>query len=160
MVVPPRERDARDFVFDLSCPAGLVRGLGLILDFAMRTSEVGDTIVAPPRPRQGLLPAGPGPQTPLGALSINSNAPFAAEVQSEIEHLVARAFRRDSRLVVINSSFVEIDPSKTWMTWHVGTLAKPSRRALPNSRHRLVRRRLRGMWKYKFAHTSNSHGTF
>src|SRR5215475_1479584 len=64
LVVPPLERDARGllfFVFDLSCFASLARGLGLVLDLAMRTSEVGDTIVAPPRPRQGQLPAGSGP---------------------------------------------------------------------------------------------------
>src|SRR5215470_19615726 len=56
LVILPLERDAvcaLFFVFDLSRFAGLVRGLGLVLDLAMRTSEVGDTIVAPPRPRSG-----------------------------------------------------------------------------------------------------------
>src|SRR6516164_2892179 len=64
LVVLPLERDAvcvRFFVFDLSCFAGLVPGLGLVLG-AMWTSEVGDTIVAPPRPRSGQLPAGSGPE--------------------------------------------------------------------------------------------------
>src|SRR6516165_1750508 len=68
LVVPPLERDARCvlfFVFDLSWFAGLVRGLSFVLDLAMRTSEVGDTIVAPPRPRPGQPPAGSGPKTPL-----------------------------------------------------------------------------------------------
>src|SRR6516165_4961960 len=64
LVVPPRERDAGGFVFDLSCLAGLVRALGLVLDFAIRTSEVGDTIVAttstPPRP----IARGFGPEAP------------------------------------------------------------------------------------------------
>src|SRR6516165_8680122 len=85
--IPPLERDARGvlfFEFDLSCLAGLVRGLGLVLDFAMRTSEVGDTIVAPPRPRQGQSPAGSVRRRRLSASSRNSNAPFAAEVQSNI----------------------------------------------------------------------------
>src|SRR5215471_7598336 len=56
LVFPLLERDARGalfFVFDLSRFAGLMRGLGLVLDLGMRTSEVGDTIVAPPRPRSG-----------------------------------------------------------------------------------------------------------
>ena len=44
--IPPLERDAVCvffFVFDLSCFAGLVRGLGLVLDLAIN-DEVGDTI--------------------------------------------------------------------------------------------------------------------
>jgi len=56
LVFPLLERDARGalfFVFDLSRFAGLMRGLGLVLDLGMRTSEVGDTIVALPRPRSG-----------------------------------------------------------------------------------------------------------
>src|SRR5215471_18839568 len=56
LVILLLKRDARGalfFVFDLSRFAGLVRGLGLVLDLAMRTSEVADTIVAPPRPRSG-----------------------------------------------------------------------------------------------------------
>src|SRR6185369_3786230 len=67
LVVSPRERDARGvlfFVFDLSCLAGRARGFGFLLDLAMRTSEVGDTIVAPPRPRQSQPPAGFGLDAP------------------------------------------------------------------------------------------------
>src|ERR1700745_4147486 len=59
LVLLPLERDRRCglfFVFDLSCFAGLVRELGPVLTLAMRTSEVGDTIVAPPRPRSGQPP--------------------------------------------------------------------------------------------------------
>jgi hypothetical protein len=44
-----------------------------------------DTIVAPPRPRPGQLPAGSGPRRRYGAPRLDSNAPFAAEVQSNIE---------------------------------------------------------------------------
>src|SRR5215813_5873331 len=45
LVVRTLERNARGvlcFVFDLSCFAGLVRGLSFVLTLAMRTSEVGD----------------------------------------------------------------------------------------------------------------------
>src|SRR5215470_12902465 len=67
LVVLPPKRDTvcvLFFAFDLSCFAGVVRGLSLVLDLTMRTSEVGDTIVAPPRPRQGQPPAGFGPDPP------------------------------------------------------------------------------------------------
>src|SRR5215470_4702166 len=56
LVLAPLERDARGallLMFDLTCLAGPVRGLDLVLTLAMRTSEVGDIIVAPPRPRSG-----------------------------------------------------------------------------------------------------------
>src|SRR5262249_25870215 len=56
LVLPPLARatgGALLLVFDLSCFVGLVRGLGRVLDLAIRTSEVGDIIVAPPRPRSG-----------------------------------------------------------------------------------------------------------
>src|SRR5215813_11277005 len=56
LVFPLLERDARGalfFVFDLSRFAGLMRGLGVVLDRGMRISGVGYTIVAPPRPRSG-----------------------------------------------------------------------------------------------------------
>ena len=45
--------------------------------------------VAPPRPRKGQLPAGSVTGRQLGVLSINSNAPFEAEVQSNKSNLVA-----------------------------------------------------------------------
>src|SRR5262249_46435783 len=82
LVARPLERDAvcvRFFVFDLSCFAGLLRGLGLVLNLTIRTSEEGDTIVARPRPRPGQPPAGSNPKTPPGASGLNSNAPFAPE---------------------------------------------------------------------------------
>src|SRR5262249_44316300 len=47
LVPPPLERDVRGAFF------GLGRGLDLVLTLAMRISEVGDIIVAPPRPRSG-----------------------------------------------------------------------------------------------------------
>src|SRR6516165_327254 len=81
---PPLEHDAVRiffFVFDLSCFAGLLRGLRLVLNLAMRTSEVGDTIVAPRRPRSGQPPAGSGPKAPLPRLrphqqrSVRSRSP-------------------------------------------------------------------------------------
>src|SRR6516164_8369232 len=58
-------RPAFRFDFLLGAFAGLERELGFGLDFAIRTSEVDDTIVAPPRPRKGQLPAGSGPKAPL-----------------------------------------------------------------------------------------------
>src|SRR5262252_8403908 len=66
LVVLPPERDAVCvffFAVDLSCFAGLLRGLDLVLDLAIK-NLVGDTIVAPPRPRSGQLPAGSGPKAP------------------------------------------------------------------------------------------------
>src|SRR5262252_9047943 len=54
LVFPLLKADTRPaFCFDflLGAFGGLERALGFGLDFAMRTSEVGDTIVAPPRPR-------------------------------------------------------------------------------------------------------------
>ena len=76
IVAPPRARSmlrtrsclvfpllkAVRFHFLLGALAGFERELGFGLDFATRTSEVSDTIVAPPRPRQGQLPAGFGPE--------------------------------------------------------------------------------------------------
>jgi hypothetical protein len=53
-------RPAFRFDFLLGAFAGLERELGFGLDFAIRTSEVDDAIVAPPRPRKGQLPAGSG----------------------------------------------------------------------------------------------------
>ena len=88
LVLPPLARatgSALLLVFDLNCLAGLVLRLDLVLTLDMRTSEVGDINVAPPRPRSGQLTAGSNPKTPPGASGINSNAPFAAEVQSNIE---------------------------------------------------------------------------
>src|SRR6516162_2530569 len=58
LVVLALERDARRvlvFAFDLSCFAGPVRGLRLVLDLAIKDLRIGDTIVAPPRPRSGQL---------------------------------------------------------------------------------------------------------
>src|SRR5215831_18312586 len=89
LVVPPLERDAPCvffFVFDLSCFAGLVRGLGLALNLAMKdlrgrrhpSSHHLD-------PAQVSHPRGPVLRRRYGASGLNSNAPFAAEVQSNIE---------------------------------------------------------------------------
>jgi hypothetical protein len=50
------------FHFLLGALAGFERELGFGLNFATRTSEVSDTIVAPPRPRLGQQPAGFGPE--------------------------------------------------------------------------------------------------
>ena len=56
------------FDFPLGAFAGFERELGFGLDLDIRTSKVGDTIVAPPRPRSGQLPAGSGPKAPLRRL--------------------------------------------------------------------------------------------
>src|SRR5215470_3529301 len=88
LVIPLLERDAvcaLFFVFDLSCFARLVLGLRLVSDLAIRTSEVGDTIVAPPRPRSGEPPAGYVPKRCYGVSGINTNARFAAEVQPDFQ---------------------------------------------------------------------------
>src|SRR6516165_8419963 len=99
LVVPPLERDARCvlfFVFDLSCFAGLVRGLSFVLDLAMRTSEVGDTIVAPPRPRPGQPPAGFSPKAPLRRLwphqqrSVRSRSPVQHPAILLLDHIYVR----------------------------------------------------------------------
>src|SRR5215831_5270241 len=47
------------FVFDLSCFAGLVRGLGFVLTLAMRTSEVDDSSSHHFDPAQVSDPRGP-----------------------------------------------------------------------------------------------------
>src|SRR6516165_11878216 len=89
LVVLPLERDARCvlfFAFDLSCFAGLVRGLGLVLNLAMKdlrgrrhpSSHHLD-------PAQVSYPRGPVLRRRYGASGLTSNAPFAAEVQSNIE---------------------------------------------------------------------------
>src|SRR5215470_16539165 len=89
LVVPPLERDAVCvffFVFDLSCFAGLVRGLGVVLNLAMKdlrgrrhpSSHHLD-------PAQVSDPRGPVLRRRYAASGLTSNAPFAAEVQSNIE---------------------------------------------------------------------------
>jgi len=70
---------------------GLERDRLLALAFFTGTSEVDDIIVAPPRPHRGLATRGVRASAPLvGALSPNSNAPFAAVVQRNVSNLVAR----------------------------------------------------------------------
>src|SRR6516162_2175554 len=89
LVVPPLERGAvcaLFLVFDLSCFAGLVRELGLVLNLAMKdlrgrrhpSSHHLD-------PAQVSHPRGPVLRRHCGASGLTSNAPFAAEVQSNIE---------------------------------------------------------------------------
>ena len=89
LVILPLERDARCvpfFVFDLSCVAGLARGLGLVLNLAMRTSEVGDTVVAPPRPRSGWPPAKSRPKAPLWRLQHHQQRSFRS--RSPVEQAI------------------------------------------------------------------------
>src|SRR6516164_3834667 len=74
------------FVFDLSCFAGLVRGLGVVLDLAIK--DLGGrrhhrrTTSTPLRSATRLVRS---LRRRYGASGITSNAPFAAEVQSNIE---------------------------------------------------------------------------
>jgi hypothetical protein len=85
LVVPPLERDAVCvffFVFDLSRFAGLVRGLGLVLALAikdLRGRRLYRRTTSTP-----LRSATRGVRS-YGASGLNNNAPFAAEVQSNIE---------------------------------------------------------------------------
>src|SRR6516225_12118156 len=97
LVVLPLERGAvcvLFLVFDLSCFAGLVRGLGVVLNLAIGTSEVGDTIVAPPRPRSGQPPAGSGPKTPPPRLqphqqrSVRSRSPVEQPAKADIDRAI------------------------------------------------------------------------
>src|SRR6516225_3876783 len=84
LVVLPLERDAVCvffFVFDLSRFAGKVRGLGPVLNLAIRDC---DTIVVPPDPAQVSHPRGPVLRRRYGVSGITRNAPFTAEVQSNI----------------------------------------------------------------------------
>src|SRR6516162_8931513 len=86
-VVLPLERDARGvlfFLFDLRCFTGFVRGLGFVLILAIRTSEVCDSIVAPPRPRPGQPPAGSGPKAPLRRL--RSHQQRSVRSRSPVQH--------------------------------------------------------------------------
>src|SRR6516225_4658994 len=88
LVVPPLERDAVCvffFVFDLSRFAGLVRGLGLVLNLAMKDlrgrRHHRRTTSTPLRSdTRGVRSSGA-----YGASGLTSNAPFAAEVQSNFE---------------------------------------------------------------------------
>src|SRR6516225_12498094 len=88
LVVPPLERDAVCvffFAFDLSCFAGLVRGLGLVLNLAMKDLRGRRPSSHHLDPAQVRYPRGPVPRRRDGASGLTSNAPFAAEVQSNIE---------------------------------------------------------------------------
>src|SRR6516164_1360534 len=85
LVVPSLERDARCvrfFVFDLSCFAGLVRGLGVVLDLAIKDSTPSSHHLDPAQVSHS---RGPVLRRCYVASGITSNAPFAAEVQSNIE---------------------------------------------------------------------------
>ena len=67
-----------------------------------RTSEVGDTIAAPPRPRSGQPPAGSGPKAPLGRLrhqqqrSVRSRSPVQHRAITSAIRLFRRGHRRAS----------------------------------------------------------------
>jgi len=74
--------------------ADFEREPGFELDFAMRTSKVGDIIVAPPRPRQSIWSRGSVLRQRAGAFGLSSNTPFAAEVQRKMGNLVALLLRR------------------------------------------------------------------
>src|SRR6516165_11290266 len=86
--IPPLERDAVCaffFVFDLSCSAGLVHGLGLALNLAIKDLRGRRPSSHHLDPAQVRYPRGPVLRRRDGASGLTSNAPFAAEVQSNIE---------------------------------------------------------------------------
>src|SRR5262249_27890355 len=89
LVVRPPKRDARCvffFVFDLSCFASLVRGLRLVLYLAIRDLRSRRRHRrTTSTPLRFSYPRGPVLRRRYGASGLTSNAPFAAEVQSDIE---------------------------------------------------------------------------
>src|SRR4029077_4643085 len=79
LVVRLRELDTRAafcLVLKLGGLGTLERERDSAFDRGIGTSEMGDTIVAPPRPRPGQQPAGFGPEALACASVTDSHAPF------------------------------------------------------------------------------------
>jgi hypothetical protein len=94
LVTSPRELAALGgpfFVLGLSdlLFGDLTRELEFTSDFAMRTSEVGDTSVAPPQPAKASRPRGQIHKRSPAASSSISNAPVISEVQRNMSNFVA-----------------------------------------------------------------------
>src|SRR6516165_7742545 len=86
--IPPPECGAvcvLFFAFDLSCFAGLVWGLGLVFNFGIDDLRGRRPSSHHLDPAQVRYPRGPVLRRRDGASGLTSNAPFAAEVQSNIE---------------------------------------------------------------------------
>ena len=91
--VPMRERETRAefcLVLKLARFETLERERGFAFDRVIGTSEMGDTIVAPPRPRQASYPRGPVLRRSAAASVTDSNAPIPREVQQNMSNLVAQ----------------------------------------------------------------------
>src|SRR6516164_5012392 len=117
LVVLPLERDAVCvffFVFDLSCFVGLVRGSGLVLNLATKDLRGWATPSSHHvDPAQVSHPRGLVLRRRNGASGITSNAPFTAEVQSNIEQCCCSIIAKAGKNPVLGS---EVQESRLFRT--------------------------------------------
>jgi hypothetical protein len=86
----------------------LERERDFAFDRAIGTSEMGDTIVAPPRPRPGQQTTGSALRRSPAASVTNSNAPIPREVQQNMSNLVAQL---PLSWAVAKSALLELSPT-------------------------------------------------